>query len=118
MYDPPLPRWREMATVFDVLVIGGRSLPVILRQILVLFSAPRTAGLSAMDRIARRDFLKAATAAGVGSAIANAANAEAAARAKARIASAAYTPQRDYPIRPQRAAAVRITDAFWGPKLR
>jgi uncharacterized protein len=71
-----------------------------------------------VDRIARRDFLKSAAAAGLGSAISDAANAAAPARAKARIASTAYTPQRDYPIRPQRAAAVRITDRFWAPKLR
>ena len=34
-----------------------------------------------------------------------------------RIGSAAYTPKPDYPIRPKRFTEVRLTDAFWKPKV-
>jgi len=70
-----------------------------------------------VGEIARRDFLKAASAAGVVSALRDDATANAS-RAPVRISSVAYTPRRDYPIRVQRAAAVSLTDAFWQPKLR
>jgi DUF1680 family protein len=66
-----------------------------------------------MTSIARRDFLKAAASVYL-----------AAAQTKPpvgpsapRIADAAYTPIRDYPIRPQRDADVTITDDFWKPKI-
>jgi uncharacterized protein len=69
-----------------------------------------------VGEIARRDFLKAASVAGVASALRDDEMARGA--VPARISSAAYTPRRDYPIRAQRAAAVTITDDFWQPKLR
>ena len=71
-----------------------------------------------MGEIARRDFLKAASVAGVASALRDDCDGDRARRRLARTSSAAYTPRRDYPIRAQRAAAVTITDDFWQPKLR
>lgn len=79
-----------------------------------------------MRKLARRDFLKtasAATAAAAGamttdaftSSPASAAAATAAADVK--IGAAAYTPAKDYPIQPQRYTAVTLSDRFWKPKI-
>lgn len=38
--------------------------------------------------------------------------------ADVRIGSAAYTPVAEYPIRPKRHSEVTLADAFWGPKVR
>src|SRR5438132_1849987 len=70
-------------------------------------------------RIARREFLKTVPAAG---AVAYAGalerlGAQMRKPADVRIGTAAYTPVPDYPIRPKRAAEVRINDRFWKPKL-
>src|SRR5262245_19987928 len=35
-----------------------------------------------------------------------------------RIGTAAYTPVRDYPLRPKPGKDVRIKDNFWAPKIR
>jgi uncharacterized protein len=76
-----------------------------------------------MGRIARRDFLRYATAAG---AVARAAPAtgdplrESSSQigtASVRISAADYAPVPDYPIRPQRHSSVRMTDQFWKPRI-
>ena len=70
-----------------------------------------------MGTIARRDFLKAASAAGVIGTLRDGKAAPPARPSEVRISAQPYTPIRDYPIRPQRHADVRITDTFWKPKL-
>ena len=80
-----------------------------------------------MGNIARRDFLKTASAAGAVAYIAGAnggtvadADTQAKAAPKAadvRVSGAAYTPIPDYPIRPKRYFDVTITDAFWKQKI-
>jgi len=76
-----------------------------------------------MRRIARRDFLRYASAAG---AVARAAPATGnpsregvtqIGSASVRISAADYAPVPDYPIRPQRHSSVRMTDRFWKPRL-
>ena len=73
-----------------------------------------------MERdIARRDFLKAAPAAASVLALTAHGTLEAApveTSAYPEIGSAAYTPT-DYPIRAKPFSEVRVTDAFWKPKL-
>jgi len=69
-----------------------------------------------MSEIPRREFLKAASAAGVVAAAVGGLESTTGAAADVRIASRSYTP-REYPIRAQRHSKVRITDTFWQPKL-
>jgi DUF1680 family protein len=71
-----------------------------------------------MSPVARRDFLKTATAALAGAAADRAGAPAHAAQApgSVRISSASYTP-RDYPIRPTRFADVTLEDAFWKPRV-
>src|SRR5580704_13838783 len=73
-----------------------------------------------MDRLHRRDFLKAAQATGM---FAYAVR-ESAGRSKSKtksaeviISSAKYTPVPDYPIQPKRYSEVKMKDAFWKPKI-
>jgi DUF1680 family protein len=81
-----------------------------------------------MGKIARRDFLKATSAAVSAAASVAAVNASAPdgvygqARpspqsADPAISATAYTPVRDYRIQPKRYSDVRITDTFWKPKI-
>ena len=76
-----------------------------------------------MRRIARRDFLRYASAA---AAVARVAPATAhpsreggtqIGSADVRISAANYSPVPDYPIRPQRHSSVRMTDQFWRPRI-
>lgn len=72
--------------------------------------------------IARRDFLKTASAAAGAFAYAaghplNEADAQTLAPADTRLSGTPYTPIPDYPIRPVRHSAVRLTDRFWQPKV-
>src|SRR5262245_64162279 len=71
-----------------------------------------------MKRIARREFLKTASAAGgalgLGARFPSARQASDA--GPVRISSVAYTPS-DYPIRAQPYHAVKLTDGFWQPKV-
>jgi hypothetical protein len=69
-----------------------------------------------MSEVPRREFLKAASAAGVVAAVVGGRESSAGAAADVRISSRSYTP-REYPIRAQRHSKVRITDRFWQPKL-
>jgi DUF1680 family protein len=72
-----------------------------------------------MATVARRDFLKAASAAAgaIGVAAAREPASQSAAKPGAvRISSVAYTVQ-DYPIRPQPYSDVTLTDTFWNPKV-
>jgi len=69
-----------------------------------------------MGDVDRRDFLKAASAAAVLPSLVDRAAIKAA-PADVKIASRAYTP-REYPIRAQRHADVRIRDGFWQPKIQ
>ncbi len=69
-----------------------------------------------MRAIDRRDFLKAAAAAGAISPLAG--RARPAAAADVRISAQAYTPVADYPIRAKRHADVTLTDRFWKPKVQ
>src|SRR5262245_7338191 len=61
-----------------------------------------------MRRIARRDFLKAAS---------SVAAATRGARADVKIGGASYSPVQEYPIRPKAHAEVTLTDGFWRPKV-
>src|SRR5262245_49292495 len=76
-----------------------------------------------MGRIARRDFLKYASAAGavarVAAATANPSRGDVAQinSPRVRISAADYAPVADYPIRPQRHSNVRMTDRFWKPRI-
>lgn len=76
-----------------------------------------------MGRIARREFLKYASAAGAVARVAAAAGdptREGVAQvrtANVRISAADYAPVRDYPIQPQRHSSVRMTDQFWKPRI-
>ena len=75
-----------------------------------------------MGRIARRDFLRYASAAG---AVARVAATGDPSRqggtpigtANVRISAADYAPVPDYPIRFQRHSSVRLTDQFWKPRM-
>ncbi|MFI5179479.1 MAG: hypothetical protein ACHQO8_12990, partial [Vicinamibacterales bacterium] len=73
------------------------------------------------QQIPRRDILKTASAAAGALAYAVSAERETGAQTPApgqvTIGSVAYTPVPDYPIRPTRHADVRLTDAFWQPKV-
>src|SRR5215831_15918695 len=73
-------------------------------------------------RIARRDFLKTASAAA--GAFAYAAQhpladleAQVPKPADIQLSGTPYTPIPDYPIRPLRHSAVTLTDTFWKPKV-
>jgi uncharacterized protein len=77
-----------------------------------------------MSRIARREFLKAGSAAAaaavyVGEKRALGFDAAGAVQTGVapRIGDTAYTPMADYPIRAQRYSAVTLTDTFWKPKV-
>ena len=76
-----------------------------------------------MGRIARRDFLKYASAAGAVARVAAATGDPSRegdaqiATADVRISAADYSPVPDYPIRPQRHSSVRMTDQFWKPRI-
>ena len=72
-----------------------------------------------MNKIARRDFLKAApAAAGVAvSAMGGQAPPRPRATTAPAIGSARYTPVRDYPIQPKRPWEVTLTDMFWKPRM-
>jgi DUF1680 family protein len=72
-----------------------------------------------MNKIARRDFLKAApAAAGVAvSAMSGQSPARPRAATPPAIGSARYTPVRDYPIQPKRPWDVTLTDTFWKPRM-
>ncbi len=81
-----------------------------------------------MGRITRRDFLKAAPAtAGVAALVAagrahrvtgtDAPDKTATNGGDVRILGAAYTPNADYPVRPQRYSDVTVKDSFWKPKI-
>ena len=70
--------------------------------------------------LARRDFLKAVPAAAGAMAYAGTVTTERLVSQKpadVKIGSTPYTPVQDYPIRPSRSSAVRITDNFWKPKI-
>jgi len=68
--------------------------------------------------IPRREFLRTASVAAGGAALAATFSGQAAARqAVVQISSQPYTPVPDYPIRPVRHSAVTLTDAFWRPKV-
>ena len=75
-----------------------------------------------MSRVARRDFLKTVPAA-AGVYLAGGAVIDAAAQTKAprpadvRLSGTAYQPVPDYPIRPKPYFEVKLTDAFWKPKV-
>jgi len=75
-----------------------------------------------MSRVARRDFLKTVPAA-AGVNLAGGAVIDAAAQTKAprpadvRLSGTAYQPVPDYPIRPKPYFEVKLTDAFWKPKV-
>lgn len=66
-------------------------------------------------RLHRRDFLKAAQAAGVFAYAER--NVRAAKTADTTISAVKYTPNPDYPIQPKRYSEVKIKDTFWKPKL-
>ena len=67
--------------------------------------------------IGRREFLKATSAAAFASVVHHS-HADASQRAAGvHIGDARYQPVRDYPIRPQRYSDVRLSDAFWKPKV-
>ncbi len=76
-----------------------------------------------MGRIARRDFLKYASAAGAVARVAATTGDPSRegetqiATADVRISAADYSPVPDYPIRPQRHSSVRMTDQFWKPRI-
>jgi uncharacterized protein len=76
-----------------------------------------------MGRIARRDFLKYASAAGAVARVAAATGHPPregdtqTGTAEVRISAADYAPVADYPIRPQRHSGVRMTDQFWKPRI-
>jgi len=73
-----------------------------------------------VEKIARRDFLKAAPTGIATYVVAASAGIETAAPQPATsptIGAAAYTPVADYPIRPQRCSEVTITDSFWKSKI-
>jgi len=76
-----------------------------------------------MGRIARRDFLKYASAAGavarVAAATGNPSRGDVAQinSPRVRISAADYALVADYPIRPQRHSNVRMTDRFWKPRI-
>src|SRR5262245_31981991 len=71
--------------------------------------------------IPRREFLKSASiAAGAGALAATVREASAQirpAKSAVRISSQPYTPVLDYPIRGVRYSNVKLTDAFWKPKV-
>jgi hypothetical protein len=70
--------------------------------------------------LARRDFLKAVPAAAGTMAYAGTVTTERLVSRKpadVKIGSTPYTPVQDYPIRPSRSSAVRITDNFWKTKI-
>jgi uncharacterized protein len=70
--------------------------------------------------IARRQFLKATSAAAGAAAFAGFSRGRAEASQRAadvRISGVRYNPVSDYPIQPQRYSAVRLTDTFWKPKV-
>ena len=70
--------------------------------------------------IARREFLKATSAAAGATALSRVLGEHAEARqrpADVRITDARYRPLTDYPIQPQRFSHVRLTDTFWQPKV-
>src|SRR5438132_4415727 len=72
------------------------------------------------DRIARRDFLKAAPVAAAGAlAIARTRDVAAlqAKPADVRIGAVSYAPLPDYPIQPKRYSDVTLKDQFWKPKV-
>jgi uncharacterized protein len=70
-------------------------------------------------KLRRRDFLKAAQAAGMFAfgAEAGAATSKPKAKASDVVLSGSYTPVQDYPIQPKRHSEVKIKDAFWKPKI-
>ena len=71
-------------------------------------------------RIARRDFLKTASAAAGAFAYAAGhplADAQAPRPADTRLSGTSYTPIPDYPIRAKRFSEVALSDAFWKPKI-
>src|SRR5580765_4937805 len=76
-----------------------------------------------MRRIARRDFLRYASAAGAVARVAAATDDPSRdggaqiATANVRISAADYAPVPDYPIRPQRHSSVRMADQFWKPRI-
>jgi hypothetical protein len=76
-----------------------------------------------MRRIARRDFLRYASAAGAVARVAAATGDPSPdggaqiATADVRISAADYAPVPDYPIRPQRHSNVRMADQFWKPRI-
>jgi len=75
-----------------------------------------------MRRIARRDFLRYASAAGAVARLAAAGDPSPdggtqIATANVRISAADYAPVPDYPIRPQRHSSVRMADQFWKPRI-
>src|SRR5439155_3796473 len=76
-----------------------------------------------MSKIARRDFLKAASAAvscaatATGAPPADAAQAKSTAKLDPKISGTPYTPALDYPIRPTRHSEVTVADSFWKPKI-
>ena len=71
-------------------------------------------------KLRRRDFLKAAQAAGMFAyaAEANAATSKSKAKASDVVLSGRYTPVQDYPIQPKRYSEVKINDDFWKPKIK
>jgi uncharacterized protein len=76
-----------------------------------------------MSKIARRDFLKAASAAVTcaatvtGAPPADAAQARFTAKRDPKISITPYTPVLDYPIRATRHSEVTVADRFWKPKI-
>src|SRR5215471_2966206 len=75
-------------------------------------------GRSLVGKIARRDFLKAASAAAAAAPLVAArAGATPPARTDARIGDTAYTPVADYPIHAKPYHEVTLTDAFWKRKV-
>ena len=76
-----------------------------------------------MRRIARRDFLRYASAAGAVARVAAATgdpsrdSGTQITTANVRISADDYAPVPDYPIRPQRHSSVRMADQFWKPRI-
>ncbi len=72
------------------------------------------------QKINRRGFLKTASAAGIAAHSQQATHAAGQTSGPTRlsIGTTAYTPVRDYPLRPKRGHEVRVKDRFWAPKIR
>jgi DUF1680 family protein len=67
--------------------------------------------------IGRREFLKATAGAAAFESVRRSPVEASQRPAGVRISDTRYQPVRDYPIRPQRYSAVRLTDTFWKPRV-